>query len=438
LSKDGLVWTFVLKKGIKWHDGSSLTAKDFVWTFNRAKEIKATTAAPLLQAVSDVKALDDYTLQLTTAQPALGLMDNLTNPFLQPLSQAAVEKAGDGYGRAPVGVGPFKFKEWVTGTRVVVERNPDFVWGPAFAHQGPAYIQTVELRILPEYATAIAGLEAGEVDVTSVHPEDLARIKGLGKFKIDGVVSSGCQPCTFVNTSRPPFDDIRVRQAFNYAIDRDSMLKVIGDGAVQDGPLSEVTPGYSAEVKKITFKYDPDKAKSLLKDAGYVAGSSGTLQKDGQPLKLTIKVFPSYVKIAEVLSQQLKAVGVALDIVQLEYPTLRSEAVQGNFDLAIEAYGYPVGDILYPMFFSAFIGSLNWSRVNDPKLDGLLTAYLGAGDPAQRQDLLSQAQQLIVNQAYMLFTFTQKLYLATSNRIQGSIAREYLIMPILFDAYIVQ
>ncbi|MCU0514334.1 MAG: ABC transporter substrate-binding protein, partial [Anaerolineae bacterium] len=137
-SADGLVWDFALREDVIFHNGDPLTAADYAWTFNRW--LNPETASPSVAAVSAIiaaEAVDTYTLRLTLAIPFAPLLDNLTVAYAQPLSRRAVEEGGSGYGVQPVGVGPFRFKEWIPGERFVVERNPDYNWAPNFVHQGP-------------------------------------------------------------------------------------------------------------------------------------------------------------------------------------------------------------------------------------------------------------------------------------------------------------
>jgi peptide/nickel transport system substrate-binding protein len=160
---DGLIWTFHLKKNVKFHNGEPLTAEDFVYSIERTK---APDFSGLAQSnwepVDKAEAVDPYTLKITLKNPFYPFLDNVTQFSAQPVNKKAVESAGADYGRHPIGVGPYKLKEWVQSQKVVLERNEDFNWGPAFAHAGPAYIQYLQFNILPEPATIVAGLEAGE------------------------------------------------------------------------------------------------------------------------------------------------------------------------------------------------------------------------------------------------------------------------------------
>src|SRR5512133_2522456 len=178
-----LTWTFQLKEGVKFHDGALLTAHDFVWMFNRAMQMDPAVsfAGAFLGPIQSVDAPDDYTLRLVLREPFFPLLFNLSTAWTQPLEQAAVEKWGQAYGKHPIGVGPLKFKEWKPGEKIVFERNPDFNWAPDFTYPGPWYFDNMEFRIIPDYGTAIAGLEAGVVDYfPNLQANDIALIHETG------------------------------------------------------------------------------------------------------------------------------------------------------------------------------------------------------------------------------------------------------------------
>jgi peptide/nickel transport system substrate-binding protein len=430
VSDDGLTWEFALRKDVKFHDGSPFKAEDYVYTFTRALDpaTKAIATKGLMGSLLSAKAVDDYTLQLQFAQPEAPFLVFLTNQaWMQPISKAAVERMGDvEFGRHPTGVGPYMVKEWVTGDHVTLERNPDYTWGPAFA-QGKYYVQTLVYRFIGDYSTIVAGLEAGEIDWAEVRPKDLAKFKGGGKFQIDEVPIMGIEPFLPLNTTRAPLDDVRVRQALNLAVDRDALIKAVMLGAAvpQYGPLSVNTPGYWSGVEKIGYGFDLARAKALMKDSGYVVGSSGFLEKDGKALKLTLKFAPSndtWSQLAQALQGQFKALGIDLAIQQVESASLGPQVRAGEFDMILHGLTYPDPSVMVYMFSSGFVGTaLNASRVKNPDLDALLAASQSAMDPAKRQDLLAQAQKLVVEQAYIIPLYAGKTLYAVSNRVKGTV-----------------
>ncbi|HUW94881.1 MAG TPA: ABC transporter substrate-binding protein [Anaerolineae bacterium] len=447
ISEDGLTWDFKLREDVLFHDGTPLTAQDYAWTFSRAldPDTGSTGAGTLLGGVVSAAAVDDYTLRLTLESASFPLLVNLaTIAWVQPMPQASFEELGDDFGRQPIGTGPFKFKEWITGDRIVLERNPDYDWGPAFVHGGAPYIENLEFRIIPEYSTIIAGLEAGEIDLADVQPKDVQRIKDTGMFRFIEGMYQGSGYFLAMNTSKPPFDDIRVRQAFNMAVDKDVLVQTValGAGVPLYGPLTPSTMGYWSGVEDLGYQYDLDGAKDLLAEAGYELGSDGILQKDGEPLKLTLNVssnFEDRVKIAQILQEQYRALGVDIEIEQLEHTMIIEQVWPGNYEIALMMMEYPEFDLMGYMFSSAMIGALNMSMWSDPELDDLLTASKTTMDPAARQEIANQVQQYLVENAVTAPLYAAKTYTAFSTRFSEPLFNQNNQDVIwLDDAYLVE
>jgi peptide/nickel transport system substrate-binding protein len=343
-----------------------------------------------------------------------------------PVSPAAVEQWGDEYGRHPVSVGPYKFKEWNTGEKIVMERNPDFDWGPDYAHEGAWYVENIEFRIILEYSTIIAGLEAGEVDYAELQPKDVERIRETGQFQIFEPLLKGMQPYVSLNVSKPPFDDVRVRQAFNLAVNKDALIKAVARGQAipQYGPMSPSVTGYWKGVEYVGYDYNLEKAKALMVEAGYTYNADGMLEKDGQPFKLTLKTrsaLEDLVKTAEILQEQYKALGVEIEIEQQEYGVNVMDVVMGEYEASVFRYLYPEADILYIAFHSNMMDIMNLPRVADPELDDILNKTRTTTDPEKRQEWVNEAQRRIVEQAYVVPIYTPKNFVALSNRVKDAV-----------------
>ena len=426
-SADGLTWEFKLKSGLKFTDGTPLTAKEYAWTFNRALDpaTGGTVIRNLLSNVKKVEAVDELTLHFTLGQPSYGLLDTMSqNVFVAPLSPTAVQKFGVEYGRNPVSAGPFKFKEWQQGQKIVLERNPDFNWGPAFMHQGPPNVQTIEIRSIFEAATIQAGLETGQIDMAYVNSDQADLFKSKG-YRVVNSLNQGMSPYVVLNVTKPPFDDVRVRQALNYAVDRAALIRVVGRGygQIQYGPLSASTPGYWPGVEKIAYGYDFAKAQYLLAQAGYKANKEGILEKDGVALKFDFPISGNQarnVEAAVLLKAMFKRLGVDLNIQQYEVGQLTSLMNQGNFLLGINVYGAGSADVLFNAYHSSRTTS-NLGRVNDPELDKILASITMAMDGAQRQKLSEQAQQMIVEKAYTVPLWTPVGFAVFSPRVKGTV-----------------
>jgi peptide/nickel transport system substrate-binding protein len=427
MSEDGLTWDFHLREGITFHNGDPLTAEDFRWTYERVLDpaTQAPTAGQPLGPVDSVEVVDDHTLRLVLSQPFYPLLENLELPFTQPLSKRAVEEWGDQYGRHPVGVGPYKFKEWVTGDKLILERYADYDWAPPFLHAGPAYIETIEYRYIPEYATMLAGLEAGEVDFAEiVLAKDVERLRELGTINVYEAYMGGMRPYVSMNVSQAPFDSLEVRQAFNYAVNKDALIQIVagGHGVPQYGPASHVTHGYWDGVEEIGYRFDPEKAKGLLEEAGYTMGSDGIYEKDGEPLHIVLKAEPvaPFNKVAEVLQQQYREVGIDVEIEQQEYSLMQGDLMGGTYQAAVYGYDYTEFYVVWVFFHSDNIGALNFVRQENPELDGYLDSSAYELDPEKRQEAVNEAQRVIVEQAYAVPLYTPTFFLPMNARVKGA------------------
>jgi peptide/nickel transport system substrate-binding protein len=425
VSDDGLVWDFKLREDVKFHDGTPLTAQDYAWTLQRA--LAPETNAPFVgdliggDAIASIEAVDDYTLRITYYAPYSFFLESLTNGgYTQPLLQSDVEKQGEEFGRHPLGVGPYKLKEWVVGEQIVLERNPDYTWGPEFTHGGAPYFDTIVIRYIPEYATILAGLESGEIDYASISPKDLERIKNTDNFQIFESVTAGFNPFVGLNVSKPPFDDIRVRQAFNLAVDKETLIKVVtfGSAVAQGGPASSTMQGYWSGAEDIAYPFDLAQAKSLMEAAGYTYNADGMLEKDGELLKLTL-ISQRGSRLSEVLQEQFRALGVDLDIETLE-PGLWWERVgSGDYNLTIQGWTHINTSLLLVLFHSDWVGVMNFSFVQDAELDDMLMQMYLAPDDATRDKWAIASQKHIIEQAYSIPLYAPTTFIAVNKRIKG-------------------
>jgi peptide/nickel transport system substrate-binding protein len=444
VSDDGLTIDFKLREDVVFHDGTPLTAQDYAWSFSRAidPETASTGAGTLLQELESAEAIDDSTLRLRLKSASFPLLLNLAvAPWMQPMPRATVEDLGEQFGRQPVGVGPFMFEEWVTGDRVVLARNLDYAWGSADVHEGPAYLEAIEFRFIPEYSTIIAGLEAGEIDLAEVQAKDKQRLEDTGMFQFLEQYVPGSGDFVALNTSMAPFDDPDVRKAFNLAVDRDVIIQAVygGAAAASYGPINKATMGCWDGVEDIGYGFDLEQAESLMEQAGWVdTDDDGVREKDGQPLQLTLTVgsnFEDRVKTAQILQEQYRALGVDIQIEQLEATMVIDKVWPGNYEMAVMSMDYPEADLMAYMFHSSMIGALNMSMVNDPELDAILESTRTTMDPEARQEKVDEAQQWLVENAIVVPLYSPAVYLALSNRFQDARLHRLSGLPVFVDFY---
>jgi len=378
------LWVFHLRQGVKAHNGQPFTAQDVVYSVQRIKDPQTSRQAFTLRDVERVEAVDDYTVRFYTKQPFAPFLDFLTTRVM--ITKSAADQWGDDVDRHPTGTGPFRFKEWVPGQRWVVERNPDY-WGPQ------PDVDEVIFRPIPEDEARITALLNGEVDIiTNVPPQALGRL--TGQVRAEGVRGLRIMFLA-LNNQLKPFDNKLVRQAVNYAIDRDALIKGVLDGRAYrlDGPVGPQVIGY--DDKLTNYPYDPAKARELLAQAGYPDGFStdlytptGRYTKDKE--------------VTQAIAGQLAQVGIKTNIRTPEWATYFSDVDAGKLPM----YYFGRGPVTDPSdFFSQYFETGVSKRIGFslPALDALLRQERETFDPNARVQILQQAQRLMMEEAGMAF-----------------------------------
>lgn len=419
VSRDGLVWTFTLKSGATFHDGAPVTAQAVAASIERAlaPDTKSPVAKAQLGPVAGVEAPDARTLRFTLKQPFAPLLNNLTDSRLSPVSVRAAEAAGPNFGRAPVSEGPYTVKEWTSGHHITLARNPAFTWGPPYMHAGPAYIEQVTYRIIPDSATQVAAFESGEASQIQIPPHDINRLVSAGRYQVFKFLRKGVGLFLEFNITREPWNDLRLRRAMNYAINKDVLVKVAleGQGEPAYGPLPPSIWGYWPEIVDYAPHYDPGKAKQLFAESGYAPGADGILQKNGKPLTFTLFTAPidTWTRSAQLVQAGLRAFGVAFDIQTFEFGTLLEKLKKGDQQAEFMGYTYNEPDIFFIWFDSQNIGSgLNFSHDADPKLDALIDEARRTTDLAKRAAVYAALQRYVVDQALWVPLWTNYTYFA--------------------------
>ena len=440
VSPDGLTWTFDLKDGVKFQDGTPFDAQAMKATFDRALDpkTKSPIAGGLLGPVTSVEAKDAHTLVLTLKQPFSPLLDNLSDAGrLMPLSPKAMN-APD-FGRKPISTGPWKVSEWRSGDRIILERNPDYDWGPAFLHKGAAYIDKLVFRIIPESATQVSAFESGEVDQLGVPPADVKRFLDVMTYVVKKALRNGVGRFLEFNVTKAPFDDIQLRKALNYAIDKDAIVQTAlkGYGEAAYGPLPPSIRGYWPGIVQYAPHYDKAKAAKMLDDAGWKL-VNGVRMKDGKPLTFTLynTSIDTWKDSAQLVQAQLKDLGIEMKIQQFEFGTLLSKLKAGEQQAHFMGYTYTNPDIVYIWFHSSNIGKgLDLSHFKDPKLDQMIEQARLEVDDAKRMKLYEDIQKYIVDKALWVPIWTNYVYTAYQPRGKD-IKLDSEGRTILFDAYV--
>jgi len=429
VSGDGLEVTLYLRDDVKFHSGVPFTARALKATWDRAFDPKTKTvaASKMLGPVKEIIALDDYTLKLRMEKPFGPLFYGLSlGGYTHAIDPTNLEKYGEDYGRHPASTGPYKFEEWVTGQWITLVRNEDYKWGPSYvSNQGPPYPEKIQIKYILEDATRVAALEAGEVHIAPVPPMEVDRFKNNPNFSVFSYLASGVSMSLWFNQNKPPLDDVRVRQALCYAIDKQAIIEgaAAGHARPAHGPLPPTIWGYWKGVEEISYKFDPEKSKALLEEAGWKLAPGDTVRKkDGKPLKLSLFIMPAdaWRRTAELLQAQFRDVGVQVEIQSYEWGTLMQYLSEGRHDMNLMGYGYGDPDILYLALHSSQAGSgTNWCFVRDPDIDAAVAGQRNTVLPEERLRYAAEAQRLVVERAVWAPIYISENYVAVNKKVQG-------------------
>jgi len=403
-SANGKSWTFTLKKGIKFHDGEPFDAAAVKFSLERHMK---SSQGGRLKMIDTVEAKDDQTVVIHLKQPYPELLNVLASFECSMVSPKAVNEAKNDWGsKVIVGTGPMKFKEWRSGERVVLVRNPEYKHGPSFvSNKGPSYVDEWHFRFLVEPATLIAELTSGDVDLSSyVTERDVNAVKENPKTSV--ILAKSTSPIYLaMDVKKKPFDDIKIREAVCHAIDAEAVRKAAMSGVAAPlyTPLAPTVMGYwpgPEEVAKPLVKYDPGKAKQMLEEAGWKDSGKGYREKEGQPLEVIFFAFniARYRRMAEVATPMLQAAGFKVDLKILEPGDLYERVLKGEHHLLstglVTSQGIAMDDLIL-MFHSASIGSINqWCLYEKPEMDKLLDGARYDLDAKKRNEALKRAQEL--------------------------------------------
>jgi peptide/nickel transport system substrate-binding protein/oligopeptide transport system substrate-binding protein len=403
-SYDGLVWTFHLRQGVKFHHGREVRADDFVYTFTRllhprtasprawlfervqgAKAFLAGTA----ERVEGLQALDAYTLQITLSQPYAPFISILGMVQAQVVPQDEVERLGAAFGRQPVGTGPFRFVQWVAGEHITLEANAGYF-------EGRPFLDHLHYRIITNRQQAMAEFEQGTLEDTALpnHQPTLLRDDARFKFFRKPLLAT---LFLWLETHAGPLTNHRVRQAINYAINREAINSTIRQNRLMQarGILPLGMPGYNPELEG--YPYNLTRARQLLADAGHPEG------KGLPPLELwTSATTATALQEHEAIKRDLEHLGLQVELFTAASWEHYKTAVLGKRPGAMYRYvwfaDFPDPDnFLFPLFHSQ--SSDNYANYSNPAVDHLLEQARSEGDYLQRIQLYRQAEALIMEDA---------------------------------------
>ena len=409
-----------VREGVKFHDGTEMTADDVVFTFERiinenAIEYPEPHTSPrkgLIAPLESIEKTGDYSVTMHFTGPWPPAMQLLVHQQIVP--KAYIEEVGtEGFIANPIGTGPFKFVSAQPGLEeVVLERFADYYGGsPDLTPVGTACVNQVVFRVIPEASTRVSALLAGEVNIITNVPQDLVPTLEANE-NVQVKTAGGTQPKWLeLNVNMAPFDDVRVRQALNYAVDNDLIIEQIygGRAVALPGPLS---PYNNFANKSLSpYPYDAAMAIDLLKLAGWEdTDGDGILDKDGQPFTFTIDTLEDWRPLAEAVADMYRAIGVDANVRFWEYSVIKEQLLAGERQGYLDDWGDsafdPVGH--FEAKWHGFVadtpyGRGNFSGYNNVRVNELIEQGETTGDPTARQALYDEAQQIVYDEAPAVF-----------------------------------
>lgn len=407
ISDDGLVYTFTLREGILFHDGTPLTAADVKFTFERLVDPEtASPSAADLASMASVEAPDDRTVVVTLSQPDASFLSTLTNPSVGIQSEAFVTANGGDVSQVAMGTGPFVFNEYVPNTRVILDKNPSY-W-----QEGLPYVDGLEMIIAPDDTSRTSAVVTGTVDLIEYAPlRDIEILEQDPSLKLAGDANTNIR-FIGINLEHEPLNILEVRQAIAAVIDREAVL---GPAVFGHGTPTTVLfpPGFWATLDVEIPAPDIERARQLLADAGYPDGFSTTITSWSQYSFLSAP--------AVVIQEQLAQIGIQAELNLVENATMIEQVhAPGNrtFDLAVtgtSGYIDPMGI----MQDFASDSSTNLASYSNERVDELIAAGIASTDPDERAEIYREMQEILLEDLPWINLFIANQYEAMKTDVMG-------------------
>lgn len=445
-SADGLAYTFHLKAGVFFHDGTPFNAAAVAANLDRISDssIASERALGLLGTYAGYQVIDDLTIQIMLSAPYAPLLDGLSQVYLGMASPTVLAQyPRNRYQFHQVGTGPYRFVEYVPGDRIVLQRNVDYAWGPPFYNSADVdSAQEIVFRFFTDPTERAAVISRGDVDVIGeIPPADARALTGNASLQIFPAIVAG-QPTQFLmNTKRFPTDNLILRQALLYATNRNAIVDTVYQrfSPVSWGPLSTPSDFFNRALTG-TYATDTAQAQDLIASIGYSDGNNdGIMDIGGVDLTLHALILTSG-QVPDVVTQlqdQWRTIGIRL--IAEPVPTLsvlKARLADGDYNLvALQSFGID-SSVLYDFYASN--GKENWTGFSDTELDRLLLQAEQAVDPSVRGDDYGKAQQIIMQNALVLPIRDYVVLSAAGNRVQGLKFDAYGWYPILNNVRVIE
>jgi len=408
-TNNGKTWLFYLKQNVFWHDGQKFTADDVIFTFNKLLDPKTNTVRRSSYLINGkpikLKKINNYLIQVSLPEPFAPFELAMTMQIIPEHIYKSEEINRSKYNRQPIGTGPFKFKQWQSGSHIIVERNNNY-------HRQPALLERIIFRIIPDTNTQLAALRRGEVDYCSIPAKDykkISKIKNLDVYTYDQMFYTYLG----LNLTNPYFKNKKVRQALAYAIDKKQLVKTLFNGLAAPAycPCSPISWAYTDQIPK--FEYNPGKAKKLLKETGSFNFTLlvGQGSRDGQ-------------RAAVIIQQYLKDVGIEMDIQVMEWSALLKKINEikdpKDFDAVMIGWSLGVDPDAYSLWHSSeYPAGFNFIKYKNTQVDQLCIAGRKTNDKLKRKQIYQKLWPIIAEEQPYVFLWYPKSITAVSKKVGG-------------------
>jgi peptide/nickel transport system substrate-binding protein len=429
VSADGLVYTFKLREGVKFHDGTDFNAEAVVFNFERWANATEEQKSQFEyyssmfggfkgdegHVIKEVKAVDANTVQFTLSRPQGPFLQNIAMPPFAIASPAALQKHGDKFLENPVGTGAFIFKEWKRNDTITLEKNPNY-WLEGFP-----LVDTLIYRSIPDNSARFTALQSGDIDIMDgLNPQDATAVEGNSDLQLILRPSMNVGYLGF-NVEREPFNKIEVRVALSHAVNKEGIIKAFfnGQAVPAKNPMPPSIWGYNDSIED--YPYDLAKAKQLLADAGYPDG----FEMDLWAMPVPRPYMPDGMKVAEALKADFEKIGVKVNIVTMDWAQYLDETKQGKQDMYLLGWTGDNGDpdnFIYVLLDQDNAAGSNRSRYKNQELHDILIQAQTLSDISERTKLYEQAQVIIHDEAPWVPLVHSTPALAARANVKGFVA----------------
>jgi peptide/nickel transport system substrate-binding protein len=422
INKGGLEVIFHLRKGVKWHDGEEFTSDDVIFTYNTVTDPNVPTPyGSEYGPVKDVEAVDKYTVRVTYSEPFAPAIESWGMGILPKHVLEGKDITEEKYTRKPIGTGSYKFKEWVTGQKIVLEAYDDYF-------EGRPKLDKYVFRVIPDMATMFLELKAGGIDYMGLNPTQYklqASKERFNKHFQKFQYPAFSYAYMGYNLLDPRFKDKRVRRAITHAINKDDIIRgvLLGYGTPCTGPFPPESWAFNPDVEDL--EYNPRRAKELLKESGWEQGPKGILQKEGEPFKFTVITNQGNnmrLKAAQIIKEHLKKVGIEMDIKVLEWQAMLHEFVdKKRFEAIIMGWSLSRDPDAYIIWHSSQMadGQFNFISYKNEAVDRLLIEGRQTFGLEKRRKIYHRIHELLAEDQPYTFLYVPDALPVLHKRFKG-------------------